>query len=82
MSSKDRNGFTNFKYFDKVKPSYIFTKINYQTDEKPHKMVSKNNFSKISSPRSLSTVNSLPLDNLAHFLGHTAIMNPFKYTNM
>ena len=36
MSSKDTNEFKNFKYFDKVKPScklYIFTKINYQTDE-------------------------------------------------
>ena len=56
--------------------------MNYHTDKKLDKTVSKNYISKLLSPRPLFTVHLPSLDNLIHFLGHTAIMNPFKCSNM
>ena len=72
-------------YFDKIKRSYglyIFTKINHQTDEKPDKMVPKNYLKKVLSVCLFVNVSLPSLDNLGQLLGHTAIMNPFKYSNM
>ena len=49
---------------------------------KPDKTVSKNYFGNLLSARPLFTVSLPSLDSLAHFLYHTAILNPFKYSNM
>ena len=59
--------------------SYVFSRKNFQADEKHGKTVSKNYFSKLLSVRPLFTVNLPSLDNLAQFLGHTAIMT-LKYS--
>ena len=68
-------------YFDKVKPScklYILTKVSFQTEETPE----KNYFSKLLSICLLFAVSLPSSDTLVHFLGHTAIMNAFKFLNM
>ena len=85
ISLKDRNEFKTFKYISTKSnqvTGYIFTKINYQTNKKPDKTASKNYFKKLLSARPIFTVSSPSSDNLAHLLGHTAIMNPFKYLIM
>ena len=57
--------------------------MNYQTYDKPDKMVSKCYLKKLLSARpSFFTFSLLSSDNLVHFIGHTAIMNSFKYSIM
>ena len=56
--------------------------MNYQTNEKPDKTIWKNKFRKLLNARPLFTVSLPPLDNLAYFLGHTAVMNTLKYSFM
>ena len=71
-------------YFNKIKPSYklyTFTKINYQHIEKSDETVSKNYLGKLVNACLLFTVSLPSLDNLAHFLGQTVIMNLFKISN-
>ena len=58
----------------------LFTKIHYQTNEKPDKTVSINYFRKLPSARPPFTVSLPSFDNLAHFFGHTAFLNPFEYS--
>ena len=66
----------------KLEVIYIFTKINYQTNEKPDKTASKAYFRKLLNERPLFNVNLSSLDNLVHFLGHIAINNPFVHSIM
>ena len=56
--------------------------MNYQTIEKPDKTASKNYFRKLPNARPLFNVCLPTLDNLAHFLGHMAKIDPFKYSIM
>ena len=61
---------------------YIFTKISFKTEETPDETVSRNYFRKLLSFHPFFTVSLPSSDNLVHFLGHTAIMNPFKFSNL
>ena len=66
----------------KLEVTYIFTEINYQTNEKPDKKASKAYFRKLLNARPIFNVNLSSLDNLAHFLGHIAIINLFVHSIM
>ena len=86
MSSKDGNAFKNFKYIS-TKSNRITGYAVYFHENKlpnwqktPDKTVSKDYFSKLPSARPLFIINLPSLDDLAHFWGHTVIMNCFKYS--
>ena len=51
--------------------------INYHPDEKPDKTASKSYFREVQSACPLFTVSLPSLDNLVHFIGHTAIIRSF-----
>ena len=56
--------------------------MNYQTYDKPDRMVLEILLEETTKCTSFFTVSLPSSDNLVHFLGHTAIMNPFKYSIM